>query len=48
MQKLEIPKRVDEKFKTIEEVIKSPARSPSKYRDVQTIQTGITEIKLFY
>lgn len=45
MQKLEIPKRIDEKFRAIDEIVKSPMRSPSKYRDVQTVKTGISEIK---
>ena len=46
MQKLEIPsKKYDEKFLKIDEIIKSPTRSPTKFRNTQTVQTGVTEIK---
>lgn len=47
MQRLEVPKKVmfDEKFRVIDEMAKSPARSPSKVRSIQTVQTGVTEIK---
>jgi len=45
MQKLEIPKKLDEKNRIIEDVTKSPCRSPSKFHDIQTVQTGVTEIK---
>lgn len=48
MQKLEIPKRDDEKYRSINDIVKSPVRSPSKFRNVQTIQTGLTEIKFFF
>jgi len=46
MQKLEVPKKyLDEKFSVIDELSKSPTRSPCKLRDIQTVQTGVTEIK---
>ena len=46
MQRLEVPKKhMDEKFMIIDEISKSPVRSPAKVREIQTVQTGLTEIK---
>lgn len=36
----------DVKFRSIDESVKSPSRSPSKYRDIQTIATGVSSLKI--
>ena len=45
MDKLSVETK-DIKYLKIDEIIRSPSRSPSKYRDIQTISTGVSQLKI--